>query len=114
MKVYQLIYTSAKYSLSDPSLNLENGPGYKVFSCTQGLKKEEIDEIICFCSYKRHDDSDIEYGDKYTDSEIPEKFPKIFRTFMLSTGKQVAVQVVFSGVDVVMPELSFFVRGFLI
>ena len=53
MKVYQLIYTSVRYCLSDPELRLENKPGYRVYSCTQGLTAEEIEETVCFCGYKK-------------------------------------------------------------
>ncbi len=113
MKVYQLIYTATRYSLSDPLLNLENRPGYKVFSCTQGLTKEEIDEIVCFCSYKRPDSDDTEYSREYADPEVPESFPKIFRTFMLSTGKYAAVQVAFSGVDMDGKDGNFFAHAFV-
>ncbi len=113
MKVYQLIYTSVRYSLSDSSLNLENGAGYKVFSCSQGLTKEEINEIVCFAGYKKPDECVIVYSDEYADFNIPEKFPKTFRTFSLSTGKRVALQSVFSGFDVDGNDGNFFAHAFV-
>lgn len=113
MKIYQLIYTSVRYSLSDSSLNLENSSGYKVFSCSQGLTKEEIDEIVCFAGYKKPDECEIEYSDEYADPNIPENFPKTFRTFSLSTGKYVALQSVFSGVDADGNDGNFFAHAFV-
>lgn len=113
MKVYQLIYTSVRYSLSDSTLNLENSSGYKVYSCSQGLTREEIDEIICFAGYKKPDECEIEYSDEYADLLVPEKFPKTFRTFSLSTGKYVALQSVFSGVDIDGKDGNFFAHAFV-
>ena len=113
MKVYQLIYTSVRYSLSDSSLNLENSSGYRVFSCSQGLTKQEIDEIVCFSGYKKPDECEIVYSDEYADSKIPEAFPKTFRTFSLSTGKYVALQSVFSGFDVDGKDGNFFAHAFV-
>lgn len=52
MKVYQLIYTSVQHSLSDPELGLVNQSGLRVFSCTQGLTKQNIDETIRFATYR--------------------------------------------------------------
>lgn len=112
MEVYQLIYTAVRYSLSDSSLNLENGPGYKVYSCSQGLTKEEIDEIVCFAGYKKPSECEIEYSNEYMDTKIPEAFPKTFRTFTLTTGKQVALQSVFSGVDHEGKDGNFFAHAF--
>lgn len=113
MEVYQLIYTAVRYSLSDSTLNLENKPGYRVYSCTQGITKEEIEEIICFCGYKKPDNTDIKYSKEFADPEIPEKFPKTFRTFKLTTDKYVAVQTVFSGYDDDGQDTNFFAHAFI-
>lgn len=113
MEVYQLIYTAVRYSLSDSTLNLENKPGYRVYSCTQGLTKEEIEEIICFCGYKKPDNVDVEYYKEYANPTVPEKFPKTFRTFKLTTGKDVAVQAVFSGFDDEGQDSNFFAHAFI-
>lgn len=113
MKVYQLIYTSVRYSLSDPELRLENKPGYRVYSCTQGLTAEEVDEITCFCGYKKPDKSDVKYSKTYADPEVPDVFPKTFRTFTLSTGKSVALQTVYSGYDVNGRDGNFFAHAFI-
>ena len=68
MKVYQLIYTSVTHSLSDPELGLSNRPGLRVFSCTQGLTKQNIDEIIRFATYRLPKNSDIEYSEDFQDT----------------------------------------------
>lgn len=113
MKVYQLIYTSVRYCLSDPELKLENKPGYRVYSCTQGLTAEELEETVCFCGYKKSEKSNIRYSKTYADPEIPGLFPKTFRTFTLSTGKIVALQTVFSGYDVDGKDGNFFAHAFI-
>ena len=46
MKVYQLIYTNVKHSLSDNELGLSSQKGLRVYSCSQGITKENIGEII--------------------------------------------------------------------
>ena len=99
MKVYQLIYTSVTHSLSDPEIGLSNRSGLRVFSCTQGLTKQNIDEIIRFATYRLPKNSDIEYSDKPCDPSVPELFPKIFRTLTLSDGRYAAMQVSYAGYD---------------
>ena len=113
MKVYQLIYTSVRYCLSDPELRLENKPGYRVYSCTQGLTANEIEEVTCFCGYKKSEKSNVRYSKTYADPEIPGLFPKTFRTFILSTGKIVALQTVFSGYDIDGKDANFFAHAFI-
>ena len=99
MKVYQLIYTSVQHSLSDPELGLVNQSGLRVFSCTQGLTKRNIDEIIRFATYRLPKNNEIEYSPKPCDPSVPELFPKIFRTFSLSDGRYVAMQISYAGCD---------------
>lgn len=99
MKVYQLIYTSVQHSLSDPELGLVNQSGLRVFSCTQGMTKQNIDEIIRFATYRIPKNNEIEYSDKPCDPSVPELFPKIFRTFKLSDGRYVAMQISYAGFD---------------
>lgn len=99
MKVYQLIYTSVQHSLSDSELGLINQSGLRVFSCTQGLTKQNIDEVIRFATYRIPKNNEIEYSDVPCDPSVPELFPKIFRTFKLSDGRYVAMQISYSGFD---------------
>lgn len=99
MKVYQLIYTSVQHGLSDPELGLVNQSGLRVFSCTQGITKQNIDEIIRFATYRIPKNSEIEYSDKPCDPSVPELFQKIFRTFKLSDGRYVAMQISYAGYD---------------
>ncbi len=113
MKVYQLIYTAVRYSLSDPMLNLDNSPGYKVYSCSQGLTKEEIEEIVCFCGYKKPEHCNVEYSKNYNDKTVPELFPKTFRTLKLTSGKYAAIQCVFSGVDFNGDDGNFFAHALI-
>ena len=65
MKIYQLIYTAVKHSLSDPELQLTNQAGYRVYSCTQGLTADEINEIIRFCGYRLPKNVEIKYSKVY-------------------------------------------------
>lgn len=99
MKVYQLIYTSVLSSLSDPELGLANRSGLRVFSCTQGITKDNIDEIIRFATYRLPKNNDIIYSAKPCDPSVSELFPKIFRTFKLSDGRYVAMQISYAGYD---------------
>lgn len=99
MRVYQLIYTSVQHSLSDNSLGLANQPGLRVYSCTQGITKENIGEIIKFASYRLPKNDKTSYSEVIGDPKIPEMFPKSFRTLHLSDGRYAAVQSVYSGVD---------------
>ena len=99
MKVYQLIYTSVQHSLSDPELGLVNQSGLRVFSCTQGLTKKNIDEIIRFATYRLPRGAEAEYSQKPCDPSVPEMFEKIFRTFSLSDGRYVAMQISYAGYD---------------
>lgn len=99
MKVYQLIYTSVLHSLSDPELGLTNQSGLRVFSCTQGLTKQNVEETIRFATYRLPKNNEIQYSEKPCDPSVPEMFPKIFRTFRLSDGRYVAMQISYAGCD---------------
>ncbi len=99
MKVYQLIYTSVQHSLSDSELGLVNQSGLRVFSCTQGLTKQNVDEIIRFATYRLPKNNEIEYSQKPCDASVPDLFEKIFRTFRLSDGRYAAMQIAYAGCD---------------
>ncbi len=99
MKIYQLIYTSVRHSLSDGAKGLTNQAGKRVFSCSEALTRENINEITKFLTYKMPNGEDTAYSDTPCDPSVPEKFPKIFRTFKLSDGRYAAAQIVYSGVD---------------
>ena len=99
MRVYQLIYTSVKCSLSDPELGLSNSTGLRVFSCTQGLTKQNIEEILRYATYRLPRNNDIEYSTVPCDPSVPEQFPKIFRTLTLSDGRYAAMQIAYAGYD---------------
>ena len=94
MKAYQMIFTSVKNSLSDSELGLTNQEGLRVYSCTQGLTKENIEELVRFSSYKMPRN-----GREYLTGEgsNADMLPKAFRTIRLSDGKYAAIQSVFSG-----------------
>ncbi len=114
MKIYQLIYTAVKSSLSDPELDLANQPGYRVYSCSQGLTAEEINEIVRFCGYRLPKNTDVEYSKTPFDPAVPDKFPKTFRTFKTDSGKFVAIQVVYSGYDLNGEEGNFFAHAYVV
>lgn len=99
MKVYQLIYTSVQHSLSDNLLGLTNQPGLRVYSCSQGITKENIGEIVKFANYRLPKNDKTVYSQIIGDPQVPEMFPKTFRTLHLSDGRYAAIQSVFSGVD---------------
>lgn len=99
MKIYQLIYTSVKHSLSDSQKGLTNQAGRRVFSCSEALTRENINEITKFLTYKVPKSDSMGNSNIVFDPSIPDKFPKIFRTFKLSDGRYVAAQIVYSGVD---------------
>ena len=99
MKVYQLIYTSVKCSLSDAEIGLSNQSGLRVFSCTQGITKQNIDELIRFSTYRLPKNSRVIYGNVPCDPSVPELFPKIFRTLRLTDGRYAAIQISYAGYD---------------
>lgn len=113
MKVYQLIYTSVQHSLSDSELGLVNQSGLRVFSCTQGLTKQNVDEIIRFATYRLPKNNEIEYSKTPCDPSVPEQFPKIFRTLRLSDGRYVAMQISYSGYNFEGEEGNLFAHAFV-
>ncbi len=115
MKVQQLIYTSVLYSLSDVSKGLVNQPGYRIYSCSEKLTREEINEAVRFAGYKLPKSlADKEYSQVPSDPEVPEQFPKVYRSFKLSNGKQAIVQSSFAGVDYQGQRGNFFSHMFII
>lgn len=113
MDVYQVIYTSVQHSLSEPGLGLTNRPGLKVYSCSEGLSRENLDEVIRFSSYRLPKNNTKEYSQVVGDPSVAEQFPKIFRTIRLSDGKLAAIQSVFSGVDYQGHEGNFFAHALI-
>ena len=113
MKVYQMIYTSVKHSLSDHELGLSNQAGLRVYSCSQGLEREILDEVARFASYRLPKNNTKEYSKVVGDPAVPEMFPKTFRTLKLSDGKYAAIQSVFSGVDYQGHEGNFFAHALI-
>ncbi len=99
MKVYQMIYTSVQHSLSDNALGLANQSGLRVYSCTQGITRDNINELIRFAGYRIPKNNKIAYSEVIGDPSVPDLFPKTFRTLRLSDGRYAAIQSVFSGVD---------------
>lgn len=113
MKVYQLIYTSVKHSLSDQELGLENQAGMRVWSCSQGITQNNIAEVIKFSTYRLPKNNDVPFSEIIGDPTIPGSFPKIFRTLHLSDGRYAAIQSVFSGVDHQGQPRNFFAHALI-
>ena len=106
-----MIYTSVLHSLADPELGLTNQPGQRVYSCSQGLTRENISELIRFSSYRLPKNDTTEYPKELGDPTIPSMFPKTFRTLRLADGKFAAIQSVYSGYDVNGEEGNFFAHA---
>lgn len=113
MKVYQLIYTSVLHSLSDEELGLENRPGQRVYSCSQGVTRDNIAEIVRFSSYRLPKDDITQYSKELGDPEIPQMFPKAFRTLRLADGRFAAIQSVYAGCDINGEEGNFFAHALI-
>ena len=111
MKVYQMIYTSVWHCLADPELGLSNVPGQRVYSCSQGLTRENIAELMRFSSYRLPKNNTTEYPATFADPEIPQMFPKTFRTLRLSDGKLAAIQSVYAGNDINGEPGNFFAHA---
>ena len=111
MKVYQMIYTSVKHSIAEPELGLVNQPGLRVYSCSQGLTRENLSEIMRFSSYRLPKNNKTEYSRELGDPAIPELFPKIFRTLRLADGRFAAIQSVYAGCDINGEEGNFFAHA---
>lgn len=99
MKIYQLIYTNTLHCLSDGKKGLANQAGLRVFSCSEGLTRENINEITRFCLYRVPRGMNIPHSTVPCDPSVPELFPKVFRTLKLSDGRYAAIQSVYSGND---------------
>lgn len=115
LKIYQLIYTSVLYSLSDVSKGLVNQPGYRVYSCSEKLTKEEINEVVRYASYRlpRSEENSV-YSKVPSDPEVPEKFPKTFRSFKMKNGKTALIQSVFAGYDYTGKPGNFFAHVLIV
>ncbi len=113
MKIYQLIYTSVQHSLSDMELGLENQAGMRVWSCSQGITKNNIAEIIKFSKYTLPKNNDVVFSEIIGDPTVPELFPKTFRTVHLSDGRYAAIQSVFAGVNHQGEPSNFFAHAFV-
>ena len=111
MKVYQMIYTSVRHSISDPTLGLVNQSGQRVYSCSQGLTRENIAELMRFSSYRLPKNNTIQYSKELGDPTVPASFPKVFRTLRLADGKFAAIQSVYAGYDVNGEEGNFFAHA---
>ncbi len=113
MEVYQVIYTSCQNGLIDSALGLTSKPGYKIYSCSEGLTRENLDEIIRFSSYRLPKNNTKEYSEVVGDPNVSDGFPKVFRTINLSDGKMAVIQSVFAGVDYQGYEGNFFAHAFI-
>ncbi len=111
MKVYQMIYTSVVHSLADPDLGLVNQPGQRVYSCSQGLTRDNISELMRFSGYRLPKNNTITYSKEFGDPTIPTLFPKTFRTLRLADGKFAAVQSVYAGYDLNGEPGNFFAHA---
>ncbi len=112
-KIQQLIYTSVKSSLSDVEKGLINQAGFRVYSCSEGLEKEDIAEIVKYTSYRLPRGCSTGYSMKVFDPSVPELFPKTFRAFTLPNGRSVAMQSVYSGYDFEGNPGNFFAHAFI-
>ena len=111
MKVYQMIYTSVKHSIAVPELGLSNQSGMRVWSCSQGLTRENISELIRFAGYRLPKNDTTEYSKEPGDPSVPVLFPKVFRTVRLADGRFAAIQSVYAGCDVNGDEGNFFAHA---
>lgn len=106
-----MIYTSVKHSIADPDLGLVNQKGQRIYSCSQGLTRENIAELMRFSSYRLPKDNTIKYSKEYGDPSVPQMFPKVFRTLRLADGRFAAIQSVYAGYDVDGEEGNFFAHA---
>ncbi len=111
MKVYQMIYTSVENCLADPELGLSNVPGTRVYSCSQGLSRENLAELMRFSSYRLPKNNTVEYPTEFADPTVAQLFPKTFRTLRLSDGKLAAIQSVYAGCDMHGEAGNFFAHA---
>lgn len=113
MKLYQLIYTSVKHSLTDEALGLVNESGYRVYSCSQELTKEDINEIMRFCGYRLPKNTELNHSKTPCDPSVPNLYPKMFRTLKTESGKYAAIRVCYSGCDFDGEEGNFFAHALI-
>lgn len=106
-----MIYTSVKHSLAEPELGLINQSGLRVYSCSQGLTRENIAELMRFSSYRLPKSNTVEYPKTLGDPTIPSMFPKVFRTLRLADGRFAAIQSVYAGYDINGEEGNFFAHA---
>lgn len=111
MKVYQMIYTSVENCLADPELGLQNIPGTRVYSCSQGLTRENISELMRFSTYRLPKNNTTTYPTGFADPSVAGLFPKTFRTLRLSDGKLCAIQSVYAGYDINGEAGNFFAHA---
>ena len=111
MKAYQMIYTSVRHSLQDPELGLVNQPGQRVYSCSQGLSRENISELMHFSGYRLPKNNSVEYSKEFADPTVAGLFPKTFRTFRLTDGRLAAIQSVYAGCDINGDEGNYFAHA---
>lgn len=111
MKVYQMIYTSVKHSIAEPELGLVNQSGQRVYSCSQGLTRENVAELMRFSSYRLPKNTKADYSTQLGDPTIPTMFPKVFRTLRLADGRFAAIQSVYAGYDVNGEDGNFFAHA---
>ncbi|MDD6762784.1 MAG: hypothetical protein PUD92_03975 [Clostridiales bacterium] len=111
MKVYQMIYTSVKHSLAEPELGLINQSGLRVYSCSQGLTRENIAELMRFSSYRLPKNDTTTYPETLGDPTIPPMFSKVFRTLRLADGRFAAIQSVYAGYDINGEKGNFFAHA---
>lgn len=100
VKAYQIIYTCAQHSISDTELDFSDKPGYGVYSFSEGLTKEEINEVIKYSNYRLPSLCSPEAAANPDDGSNADKYPVVFRTLKLSGGRYAAIQSVFAGNDI--------------
>lgn len=88
MRVYQLFYTSCKKGLS-------SGMGFQTYSMSEGLSREEAEEIEGHCIYIPPDN----LSGNPTDEEITKLYPISFSFFKLKSGKNCLCRIKYSGKD---------------
>lgn len=88
MKLLQLYYTSCKQGRS-------SGPGFQVYSASEGLTPEEIIELERICMYV----PPSHLPSQPTVEEMKNQFPVSFSSFQLKSGRYGVCQSVYIGKD---------------
>ena len=86
--VLQWKYTACRY-------NIENANGFHTFSMSEGITRDEKEELIYYAGNYIKPDS---YSDRPTPEEI-EKFPINFSSFKLRSGRRAIIQSRYVGQD---------------